>query len=107
MQTFNNFEFFTHSIVYIFTHPIWDAATICTTGRTKETFETQGTGDRLILQVSATPEMPTEGTNLTLEMTAKETNLTGTVWTKGKCLPTRGKLVLLFLSCLRSWNLEI
>ena len=85
MQTFNSFQFFTHSIVSIFTHSIWDAATICTTGGTKETFETQGTGDRLVLQV-----------NDTLEMPAEETNLTKTVWTKGKCLPTMGKLVLLF-----------
>ena len=48
--------------------------------------------------LTETLEMPAKETNLTgtLEIPAKETNLTGTFWTKGKCLPTMGKLVLLF-----------
>ena len=58
-------------------------AIICTTGRTQDDFDAQGTGDRLVLQ---------DGSDLTT-MPATEGDAGDTVWTNGQCFFTMGQFV--------------
>ena len=85
-----NYYFKVHSLILI----SLSAAIICTTGRTQDDFDVQGTGDRLVLQ---------DGSDLTT-MPETEEDAGETVWTKGKCLPTMGRFVLLRSI---SYNFEI
>ena len=57
---------------------------ICTVGRTKEEFESQGTGTDLWVQIGSTPKN-------VVRMPKKQSDLAGTNWTEGKCFVTMGK----------------
>jgi len=61
-----------------------DPSTICTTGRTLETFKEEGTGTDLYLQLSDKPEE-------SKLMPKDESGMAGTKWTEGKCFITMGK----------------
>ncbi len=54
---------------------------ICTTGRSQEDFDRDGTGDRLVLQ---------NGRDELTDMPLAQDDVGSTVWTLGKCFPSMG-----------------
>jgi len=69
---------------YTLTAYFVDPNIICTTGRTADQFNSQGTGDRLVIQ-NGTNAL-TSGINIPLTVA----EVSSTQWTKGKCFWTMG-----------------
>ncbi|KAL5022525.1 hypothetical protein ScPMuIL_001680 [Solemya velum] len=61
-----------------------DPSTICTTGRSAQAYETQGTGTNLYIQNGTNPETDT------MLIPHEQSNIGTTDWTKGHCFITMG-----------------
>jgi hypothetical protein len=82
----NNHPYVPNGDYYALTAYFVDPSIICTTGRTLKQYQSQGTGDRLVIQNGTDTSV---AANL-LTIPPTQTEIDQSLWTKGKCFWTMG-----------------